>query len=134
VEGFNAHKNVDNQKYIFVPTFVVLKFNTNLFFTQMEKNILGRDERKGRVGSPEPNIFFLFALHRLKYQNIFISNRKQKLNKDIKCLKNKVFDAQMCFRFFIRIHKIFFQDNLFRQNLLNEYRLYSPSVQKMVPT
>jgi len=30
-------KAVDNKKYIFVPTFFVLKFRTNFVFTEMEK-------------------------------------------------------------------------------------------------
>jgi len=74
--GLMHIKNVDNHKYFFVPTFFVLKFNTNLFLLKW-RNIfwVGTKEKVGS-GHRNKTFFILFALHRLKYQNIFISNRK----------------------------------------------------------
>jgi len=54
--GLMHIKAVDNQLFIFLPTFFVLMFRT-ICFTEMEKKFrVG--STKGRVGSPEPDIFF----------------------------------------------------------------------------
>jgi len=55
--GLMHIKAVDNQTYIFVPTSFILKFCTNFFYSNGKKKFrVGR--KKGRVGSPEPDIFF----------------------------------------------------------------------------
>jgi len=52
-------KAVDNRNYIFVPPFFVLKFRTN-FTSNGKKFRVG--SKKSRVGSPEPDIVFLFTI------------------------------------------------------------------------
>ena len=64
---------VDNQKYISVPTCFVLKFCTNVFFTQMEKFF--RVGTKNKVGSAHQNqTYFIFYLTTNKYYSSLLVN------------------------------------------------------------
>jgi len=61
--NFVAYDKSRKQPNIYFRThFFRTKFSHQLFFTQMEKKIRVGTKNKGRVGSPEPDSFFYFAL------------------------------------------------------------------------
>jgi len=75
---YHTIKAADNQIYIFVPTFFILKFCTNFFLLKRTKS-LGSARKKGRVRSPEPDIFSL--------PNQIITCRKEAMKKWLFLLK-----------------------------------------------